>query len=78
MGISGRMLARHFKEETSMSFGHWRQHMRAAEAMTWLALGRVATQVALDPGYSTLGAFPAMFRRLFGESPQQSMASSSE
>ncbi|WP_322053073.1 AraC family transcriptional regulator [Paraburkholderia bannensis] len=77
IGTSGRTLARHFKEETGMSFGHWRQHMRAAEATTRLALGAAVTAVALDLGYSTPSAFTVMFRRLFGASPQQYMSSSS-
>lgn len=75
IGMSGRTLARHFKDETGVSFGHWRQHMRAAEATTRLALGAGVAQVALDLGYSTPSAFTVMFRRLFGASPQQYLSS---
>lgn len=75
IGTSGRTLARHFKDETGMSFGHWRQHMRAAEATTRLALGAGVAEVALDLGYSTPSAFTVMFRRLFGASPQQYLSS---
>ncbi|RKP51833.1 AraC family transcriptional regulator [Pararobbsia silviterrae] len=74
IGMSTRSLARHFRDETGMSFGHWRQHMRAAEATTRLALGAQVTQVALELGYSTPSAFTVMFRRLFGASPQQYMS----
>jgi AraC-like DNA-binding protein/quercetin dioxygenase-like cupin family protein len=71
VGMSTRSLARHFRDETGMSFGHWRQHMRAAEATTRLALGAGVAQVALELGYSTPSAFTVMFRRLLGASPQQ-------
>ncbi|MBY4865167.1 MULTISPECIES: AraC family transcriptional regulator [Burkholderia] len=71
IGTSSRTLARHFRDETGMSFGHWRQHMRAAEAMTRLAHGASVASVALDLGYSTPSAFTVMFRRLFGQAPQQ-------
>ncbi|WP_260430018.1 helix-turn-helix domain-containing protein [Burkholderia cenocepacia] len=69
IGTSSRTLARHFRDETGMSFGHWRQHMRAAEAMTRLAQGASVASVALDLGYSTPSAFIVMFRRLFGQAP---------
>jgi AraC-like DNA-binding protein/quercetin dioxygenase-like cupin family protein len=75
IGTSARTLARHFKDETGMSFGHWRQHMRAAEATTRLALGAAVANVALDLGYSTPSAFTVMFKRLFGASPQQYLSS---
>jgi AraC-like DNA-binding protein len=75
IGTSARTLARHFKDETGMSFGHWRQHMRAAEATTRLALGAAVANVAIDLGYSTPSAFTVMFKRLFGASPQQYLSS---
>jgi AraC-like DNA-binding protein len=75
IGTSSRTLARHFKNETGMSFGHWCQQMKAAEATTRLALGASVAQVAHDLGYSTPSAFAVMFRRLFGASPHQYLSS---
>ncbi len=74
-GASGRTLARRFKLETGMTFGLWRQHMRAAEAITRLALGDSVARVSIDLGYSSPSAFIVMFRQLVGETPQQYVSS---
>lgn len=74
LGASGKTLARHFKDETGMTFGRWCQHMRATEAITRLALGASVGEVSLALGYASPSAFIVMFKRLFGVAPQQYLA----
>lgn len=62
LGASGRTLARRFKDETGMTFGQWRQHMRVDEAITRLTLGQPLARVAGALGYSSASAFIVMFR----------------
>ena len=69
VNASGRTLARHFQNETGLSFGAWRQQARVLEAMGRLGGGAQVTQVALDLGYDSVSAFSAMFRRAAGASP---------
>lgn len=74
LGASSRTLARRFKEETGMTFGLWRQHMRVDEAITRLTLGHPLSRVASDLGYSSASAFIVMFRQITGSSPQKYLA----
>lgn len=69
VNASARTLARHFRSETGLSFGAWRQQARLLEAMGRLGGGAPVTQVALDLGYDSVSAFSAMFRRAAGASP---------
>ncbi|MBX9945209.1 MAG: helix-turn-helix transcriptional regulator [Reyranella sp.] len=69
IATSSRTLARHFQNETGLSFGAWRQQARVLEAMGRLGGGTPVTQVALDLGYDSVSAFSAMFRRAAGVSP---------
>ena len=69
LNASARTLARHFQNETGLSFGAWRQQARVLEAMGRLGGGVPVTQVALDLGYDSVSAFSAMFRRAAGASP---------
>lgn len=69
INASARTLARHFQNETGLSFGAWRQQARVLEAMGRLGGGAPVTQVALDLGYDSVSAFSAMFRRASGASP---------
>ncbi|WP_240648218.1 AraC family transcriptional regulator [Pararobbsia silviterrae] len=75
LGASGRTLARHFREETGMTFRAWRQQARVIEAITRLAQGQSVTRVSADLGYGRASAFIAMFRQVTGESPQRYLAS---
>jgi AraC-like DNA-binding protein len=70
VNASARTLARHFQNETGLSFGAWRQQARVLEAMGRLGGGAPVTQVALDLGYDSVSAFSAMFRRAAGASPR--------
>ncbi len=69
INASARTLARHFQNETGLSFGAWRQQARVLEAMGRLGGGAPVTEVALDLGYDSVSAFSAMFRRAAGASP---------
>ncbi|ASL47646.1 HTH-type transcriptional repressor of iron proteins A [Burkholderia sp. AD24] len=71
MGASGRTFARRFKDETGMTFGVWRQHMRVDEAISRLTLGQPVARVAGELGYSSASAFIVMFRQITGSAPQQ-------
>lgn len=65
-GVSARTLARMCRAECGTSFLQWRQQHRILAAVPRLAAGQAVTNVALDLGYETPGAFAAMFRRLMG------------
>lgn len=68
-GASARTLARIFREETGMTFGHWRQQIRLLAALERLAGGEAVTIVALECGYESPSSFIAMFRRALGVTP---------
>jgi len=68
-GASARTLARLCRTECGASFLHWRQQHRILAALPRLAAGEAVTNVALDLGYETPGAFAAMFRKLMGTTP---------
>ncbi len=76
VGASTRTLARHFREETGMSFAAWRQQARLLESLRRLAAGEPVTKVALDCGYASASAFGAMFRRALGVAPSAYFAAS--
>ncbi|MFJ3044561.1 AraC family transcriptional regulator [Herbaspirillum chlorophenolicum] len=71
IGVSARTLARLFRDETGMTFGQWRQHMRIAEAIYRLAQQEPVKQVAATLGYSSAAAFITMFRKVMGTTPQK-------
>ncbi|WP_082716592.1 MULTISPECIES: AraC family transcriptional regulator [Burkholderia] len=71
VGASSRTVARLFRQETAMSFGKWREQLRLAEAMSRLAIGHSAAQVAEELGYADVRTFTVMFKRAFGSTPQQ-------
>ena len=70
-GASGRTLARLFKEETGVSFQHWRQQSRIVSSLPRLAAGESITVIAADLGYETPSAFAAVFRRFIGLTPSR-------
>ncbi|KEZ03705.1 hypothetical protein GQ57_23030 [Burkholderia sp. MSh2] len=71
IGASSRTVARLFRQETSMSFGKWREQLRLAEAMSRLSIGVPVAQVAEELGYADVRTFTVMFKRAFGSTPQQ-------
>jgi AraC-like DNA-binding protein len=68
-GASKRTIQRLFLEETSMTFGRWRQQLRLLHAMQLLARGEKVTAAALESGYSSTSAFISMFRKQLGTTP---------
>ncbi|ART81065.1 AraC family transcriptional regulator [Oceanisphaera avium] len=67
--ISEKTLSRAFKQDTGLSFRHWRQRSRLLAALPLLEAGERVTDVALACGYDSLSAFIAAFKSLLGRSP---------
>ena len=70
-GTSPKTLARHFIDETGMTFGQWRQQARILRALELLSDELPVTTIALELGYETTSAFVAMFKRWRGVAPGQ-------
>lgn len=75
VGASERTLARLFKDETGLTFGHWRQQLRIVEAVAKLAQGTRVAEIAAELGYANSSAFITMFRKTMGETPQRYLKS---
>lgn len=71
VGATGRTLARHFRLETGMTFGQWRQQIKILEALKRLGMKESVTTVALDLGYDSPSAFISMFKKALGKTPGQ-------
>jgi len=69
LGTSSRSLARHFRQETGMTFGQWRQQARLLSAITRIAQGDAIANIAQDLGYSSQSAFISMFKKALGKTP---------
>ena len=74
VGATGRTLARHFRLETGMTFGQWRQQIRILEALKRLGKKESVTAVAIDLGYDSTSAFISMFKKALGKTPGQYFA----
>ena len=74
VGATGRTLARHFRAETGMTFGQWRQQIRILEALKRLGMKEPVTTVAIDLGYDSPSAFISMFKKALGKTPGQYFA----
>ena len=74
VGATGRTLARHFRLETGMTFGQWRQQIRILEALKRLGSKEPVTTVAIDLGYDSPSAFISMFKKALGKTPGQYFA----
>ncbi|ELT96292.1 hypothetical protein CAPTEDRAFT_131423, partial [Capitella teleta] len=68
-GASERTISRRFKEETGMSFNHWRQQLLLLKALELLSENGSVTEVSTSLGFASDSAFISMFRRLMGVSP---------
>ncbi|GHH51653.1 MULTISPECIES: AraC family transcriptional regulator [Gammaproteobacteria] len=68
-GLSPRSLSRHFRAETGMSFGQWRQQARLAESLRLLHAGQPVGAIAHQLGYSSASAFVTVFARHYGAPP---------
>lgn len=71
---SSRTLARLFRSETGVTFRQWRQQARLTEALRALMTGSTPTKAASIAGYSSVPAFSAAFREVFGMTPAQAKA----
>ena len=71
---SSRTLARLFRNETGLTFRQWRQQARLTEALRALMTGSTPTKAASIAGYSSVPAFGAAFREVFGITPAQAKA----
>ncbi|WP_228519677.1 helix-turn-helix transcriptional regulator [Methylophilus sp. QUAN] len=69
LGISDKSLHRHFKQETGITFGQWREQARMLKAVEAIAQGHKLLHVALSVGYQSQSAFSAVFKKHFGLSP---------
>ncbi|MBV8048854.1 MAG: helix-turn-helix domain-containing protein [Paludibacterium sp.] len=67
--MSRSTFIRHFRTETGLGFGEWRQQLRVWRALAMLMEGRPVTEVALTVGYRSASAFIQAFRRLHGVTP---------
>jgi AraC-like DNA-binding protein len=74
VGATGRTLARHFRLETGMTFGQWRQQIRILEALKRLGMKESVTTVAIELGYDSPSAFISMFKKVLGKTPGQYFA----
>ena len=69
VGGSSRTLIRLFIKETGLTFRHWVQQVRLAEALNRLENGAPVANVAYALGFASPSAFAAMFRKTLGQSP---------
>jgi len=69
VNVSGRTLARRFREETGVPFGQWRTAIRVQAALVLLAQDAPVSRVARRVGYDTTSAFVAAFRKHTGVTP---------
>lgn len=67
--MSDRSFSRMFREQTSMSFGQWRQRACVVLALARLSAGDSITRIAIDFGYESPSAFSTMFKRILGRAP---------
>jgi AraC-like DNA-binding protein len=74
VGTAPRTLTRLFLKESNMSFRLWRDQFRALSAIPHLIEGVAITELAMEFGYETPGAFAGMFKRVMGSSPSQYLA----
>jgi len=63
VAVSRRTLTRHFREETSLSFGQWRRRLRQLQSMKLEAEGAALKDIASRVGYRSPQALKAMIKR---------------
>jgi AraC-like DNA-binding protein len=67
--MSPRSFARHFLDETGLTFGAWQRQARLLRALELLGTEMSVGDVAFSLGYQSTSAFIAMFRQSFGNTP---------
>ncbi|MEZ6194545.1 MAG: helix-turn-helix transcriptional regulator [Planctomycetota bacterium] len=68
-GASPRTVERLFRSETGLTFGRWRQRIKALHALERLAEGDSVARAGASVGFSSTSAFIEMFRRITGVTP---------
>ena len=68
-GMSKRSMLRKFRQETGMTIGQWRQHLRLLAALEKLANGCSVTETCFAVGYNSVSAFIKTFKRIVGRTP---------
>jgi AraC-like DNA-binding protein len=68
-GMSERSLLRNFQQETGMTIGQWRQHLRVLVALEKLSNGISVTETCFAVGYNSVSAFIKTFKLIVGMTP---------
>ena len=68
-GMSKRSLLRTFQQETGMTIGQWRQHLRVLVALEKLSNGISVTETCFAVGYNSVSAFIKTFKLIVGMTP---------
>ena len=68
-GMSKRSLLRNFQQETGMTIGQWRQHLRMLVALEKLSNGISVTETCFAVGYTSVSAFIKTFKLIVGMTP---------
>jgi AraC-like DNA-binding protein len=69
-GMSKRSLLRNFQQQTGMTIGQWRQHLRMLVALEKLSNGSSVTETCFAVGYNSVSAFIKTFKRIVGMTPR--------
>ena len=69
-GMSKRSLLRNFHQETGMTIGQWRQHLRILVALEKLSNRSSVTETCFAVGYNSVSAFIKTFKRIVGMTPR--------
>ena len=69
-GMSKRSLLRNFHQETGMTIGQWRQHLRILVALEKLSKRSSVTETCFAVGYNSVSAFIKTFKRIVGMTPR--------
>lgn len=69
-GMSKRSLLRNFQQETGMTMGQWRKHLRMQLALEKLSNGSSVTEACFAVGYNSVSAFIKTFKLIVGMTPR--------
>lgn len=69
-GMSKRSLLRNFQQETGMTVGQWRRHLRVLVALEKLSSGISVTETCFAVGYNSVSAFIKTFKLIVGITPR--------
>lgn len=69
-GLPKRTLTRRYREATGVSVGEWTIRLRVFRAMRMLSAGKTLSDVAVELGYESPGAFAKQFKLRTGFAPK--------